>query len=79
MYQELLEIVAENEQNLDDEGSSTDVTAAESRGYAANMPVVMEESETEYPSFKQERKRGKMQRGDSEFDDVIDNVLGGAN
>ena len=50
MYQELLEIVAEQEE---DGGASTDVTVADSRGYAPNMDVVAEESETEYPSFKQ--------------------------
>lgn len=56
MYQELLEIIAESEQNQDDEsGTSTDVTVADTRGYAANMPVVAEESETEYPSFKEKK------------------------
>ena len=76
MYQELLEIVAENEED----DSTTDVTqVSDSRGYAPNMPVVAEESETEYPSFKQQKSGksgGALQRGDSEFDEVINNVLG---
>ena len=72
MYQELLEIVAETEE---DSGASTDATVADSRGYAPNMPVVAEESETEYPSFNQ-KKPSHLQRGDSEFDEVINNVLG---
>ena len=52
----MLEIVAEAEQNIDDnDGASTDITEADSRGYAANMPVVAEESETEYPSFDRKK------------------------
>ena len=39
------------------------------------MPVVLEESETEYPSFSQKKAKGGLKRGDSEFDEVIDNVL----
>ena len=67
----MLEIVAESEQNLDDDsGASTDITAADSRGYAAVMPIVAEESETEYPSFDRKRKNP-----DTQFEDVIDKVL----
>lgn len=36
------------------------------------MPEVVEESETEYPSFSQNKK---IKRQDSEFDKVIDSVL----
>mmetsp|Transcript_36636 Transcript_36636/g.48107 ORF Transcript_36636/g.48107 Transcript_36636/m.48107 type:complete len:96 (+) Transcript_36636:3043-3330(+) len=45
------------------------------------MPVVLEESETEYPSFSMKKRGGgaaakqNLRRGDSEFDEVIDQVL----
>mgnify|MGYP001626723756 CR=1 FL=1 len=41
------------------------------------MDVVVEESETEYPSFSM-KKRGEhkqVKRSDSEFDQVVDQVL----
>jgi len=78
MYQELLDIVRNADSPADDASTSTDATAAH-KGYEANMPVVLEESETEYPSFSM-KKRGQagkrnLARGDSEFDEVIDQVL----
>ena len=44
------------------------------------MPAIFEESETEYPSFSMKKRGGdganrNLGRGDSEFDDVIDQVL----
>jgi len=78
MYQELLDIVR-NADQADDASVSTDATAA--KGYEANMPVVLEESETEYPSFSMKKRGGgaaakqNLRRGDSEFDEVIDQVL----
>lgn len=56
MYQELLDIVRNGDQP-DEEASSasTDITESQNRpaanNYSANMPVVLEESETEFPSF----------------------------
>ena len=49
MYAELLDIVRGADQPEDDvSGTSTEATRNE---YVANMPVVEEESEAEYPSF----------------------------
>ena len=43
------------------------------------MDVVVEESETEYPSFSMKKKRAndiaRVKRSDSGFDQVIDQVL----
>jgi len=74
MYKELLDIVRNSDQP-DDTSTSTDVT---NRAYAANLPVVLEESETEFPSFSMKKRgdaRPNLKRGDSEFDEVIDQVL----
>ena len=72
MYAELLDIVrgAEQPEDSDVSGTSTEATRYE---YAANMPVVVEESEAEYPSFSENKKN--MRRGDSEFEEVIKDVL----
>jgi len=41
------------------------------------MDVVVEESETEYPSFSMKKKgEPKLKRNDSEFDKVVDQVIG---
>ena len=63
MYQELLDIVRSGDQPDNEEASSasTDITepyrAADN--YSANMPVVLEESETEFPSFSAKRGKNK--------------------
>ena len=71
MYQELLDIVRSSDEP-DDTSASSDATRPESKAhsYAANMPVVAEESETEYPSFSMKKKgpSKELKRGDSEFD-----------
>ena len=58
MYTELLDIVRNAEQAGEEANSeSTDVTEYRAAdNYAANMPIVDEESETEYPSFSIKRK-----------------------
>ena len=57
----------------DDSGASTDLTQVESHG--ANMAVIAEESEPEYPSFNQKKKGDPRRAEDAEFDKVIDSVL----
>lgn len=59
MYSELLDIVRGAEQPDEEEASSASTDVTEYRAadnYAANMPIVAEESETEYPSFSAKRK-----------------------
>lgn len=80
MYQELLDIVRSSEEPDDTSATSSDATRPESttsHNYVPNMPVVAEESETEYPSFSMKKKGAArdLKRGDSEFDEVIDSVL----
>ena len=72
MYQELLDIVRSGDEPEADTTSASDVSRA-ADNYHANMNVIAEESETEYPSFSQKRK--PKHGGDDEFDAVIDNVL----
>ena len=77
MYQELLDIVRNvDEPPADDHiSASTDISGP--RGYEANMPVVVEESETEFPSFSMKKRGGAadIKGGDTEFDKVINTVL----
>lgn len=75
MYQELLDIVRSEDQPVDD-GASASTNTTVPNFYDANMPVVMEESETEFPSFSMKKKGGaELKRNDSAFDSVIDSVL----
>ena len=76
MYQELLDIVRTADQVDDTESVSTDATAPAGKGYEAKMPVVLEESGENFPSFseKQPAAKAKLERADS-FDAVLDSVL----
>ena len=59
MYSELLDIVrgAEDPDDTETGSASTDVTEYRAAdNYAANMPIVAEESETEYPSFSVKKR-----------------------
>ena len=71
MYHELLDVVR-NPEALTDDDASTDATKSEisAAHYKANMPAILEESEPEFPSFSQKKKG--FQRGDSEFDEVVE-------
>ena len=61
MYQELLDIVRSGDQPEEEASSaSTDITDHRALdNYHANMTVVPEESETEYPSFTAKRGNNK--------------------
>ena len=63
MYKELLDIVRNGDQPEEEAGStSTDMTEPRTTAadqYASNMPVVVEESETEFPSFSAKKKNNQ--------------------